>query len=141
MKVAIIKNGIIVYRGILPSQWGHHCALRHIKDDWVSLNAKGIFELVEVIPEDVSATHKIDGFIDDIQVDKVVQTWLVREKTQVELDVEAEYAATEHIRQRQDAHLPIPEQLDMLYWDKINGTTAWIDYVTEIKERFPDPAL
>lgn len=28
-------------------------------------------------------------------------------------------------------------QLDMLYWDMKNGTTKWVDLVTEIKTKFP----
>ena len=29
------------------------------------------------------------------------------------------------------------EQLDMIYWDKINGTTLWQDKITEIKTKYP----
>ena len=29
------------------------------------------------------------------------------------------------------------DQLDMMYWDKINGTTTWEDTITAIKERHP----
>ncbi|MBR6674702.1 MAG: hypothetical protein IKL32_02130 [Alphaproteobacteria bacterium] len=32
---------------------------------------------------------------------------------------------------------PIGEQLDMIYWDKINGTTLWQDIITTIKEKYP----
>lgn len=31
----------------------------------------------------------------------------------------------------------ITEQLDMIYWDGVNGTTNWQDKIAEIKERFP----
>ena len=31
----------------------------------------------------------------------------------------------------------IPEQLDMIYWDKINGTNLWQEKITEIKEKYP----
>lgn len=35
---------------------------------------------------------------------------------------------------------PINEQLDMLYWDKINGTTKWEDAITNIKNNLcPKP--
>lgn len=33
-------------------------------------------------------------------------------------------------------YAPIPEQLDMIYWDKINGTSIHQDHVTEVKERY-----
>lgn len=32
---------------------------------------------------------------------------------------------------------PISEQLDMQYWDSVNGTTLWRDWVSEIKLMFP----
>ncbi len=31
----------------------------------------------------------------------------------------------------------ISEQLDMMYWDKINGTTLWRDKITKIKNKYP----
>lgn len=31
----------------------------------------------------------------------------------------------------------IGDQLDMIYWDKINGTNKWIDKITEIKNKYP----
>jgi hypothetical protein len=33
----------------------------------------------------------------------------------------------------------IQEQLDMLYWDKINGTTVWQDTISAIKQKYPKP--
>lgn len=32
---------------------------------------------------------------------------------------------------------PIQEQLDMQYWDFVNGTTNWIDLVASIKVKYP----
>ena len=34
---------------------------------------------------------------------------------------------------------PIPEQLDMLYWDTINGGKVWQNAITAIKEAHPKP--
>jgi len=31
----------------------------------------------------------------------------------------------------------IEDQLDMMYWDQVNGTTVWKDTITKIKEEFP----
>jgi hypothetical protein len=47
--------------------------------------------------------------------------------------------ATEYKNQRLMAYPSIGEQLDLLYWDSINGTSNWIDTVAEVKERFPKP--
>ena len=32
---------------------------------------------------------------------------------------------------------PIPEQLDMIYWDKVNGTQVWQNKIAEIKAKYP----
>lgn len=32
---------------------------------------------------------------------------------------------------------PIPEQLDMIYWDKVNGTNNWVKTITAVKEKYP----
>ena len=40
---------------------------------------------------------------------------------------------------RQEAYKPIPEQLDMIYWDGVNGTTLWDDHIAEVKEDNPKP--
>ena len=31
----------------------------------------------------------------------------------------------------------IQEQLDMQYWDSVNGTTTWADAISRVKENFP----
>lgn len=31
----------------------------------------------------------------------------------------------------------VGEQLDMIYWDKINGTNNWINKITEVKNKYP----
>jgi hypothetical protein len=31
----------------------------------------------------------------------------------------------------------IQDQLDMLYWDKVNGTNIWQEKITEIKAKYP----
>ena len=31
----------------------------------------------------------------------------------------------------------IGEQLDMIYWDRMNGTHLWQDKITEIKTKYP----
>ncbi len=35
------------------------------------------------------------------------------------------------------AYPSIEEQLDMLYWDQVNGTTVWKEAIQAIKERYP----
>jgi hypothetical protein len=40
---------------------------------------------------------------------------------------------------RKSEYLSIEEQLDMQYWDKVNGTTTWQDHINEIKTNNPKP--
>ena len=51
--------------------------------------------------------------------------------------LQAEHDAQEYARSRATAYAPIGDQLDMQYWDEVNGTTTWADHVAEIKARFP----
>ena len=37
-------------------------------------------------------------------------------------------------------YLPIEEQLDMQYWDAVNGTTTWKDHVAAVKAKYPKPS-
>jgi hypothetical protein len=41
----------------------------------------------------------------------------------------------EYILQRE--YPPIEDQLDIQYWDSINGTTVWLDTIKAIKEEYP----
>lgn len=38
---------------------------------------------------------------------------------------------------RRKAYKPIGEQLDMIYWDKVDGTTLWQDHINEVKTQYP----
>ncbi len=38
---------------------------------------------------------------------------------------------------RRNEYGNIGEQLDMIYWDKINNTNNWINKITEIKNKYP----
>jgi|TARA_R100000482_G_C4989251_1_gene86659 hypothetical protein len=40
---------------------------------------------------------------------------------------------------RKKAYASIEEQLDMMYWDKINNTTNWKDHITQVKLDNPKP--
>ena len=31
----------------------------------------------------------------------------------------------------------IPDQLDMIYWDKVNNTNNWVNKISEIKAKYP----
>ena len=43
------------------------------------------------------------------------------------------------IQARQQAYKPIEEQLDMQYWDSVNGTTTWKNHIEQVKTDNPKP--
>ena len=40
---------------------------------------------------------------------------------------------------RQQAYASIEEQLDMQYWDKVNGTNLWKEHIDSVKSAHPKP--
>jgi len=42
-----------------------------------------------------------------------------------------------YIEKRLAEYPSIGDQLDMIYWDKINGTNLWQNKITEIKTKYP----
>ena len=60
--------------------------------------------------------------------------------------IQAEWDANDIIRsanaykdKRISAYPSTSDQLDMIYWDKINGTTIWVDAITAVKTLYPKP--
>ena len=53
------------------------------------------------------------------------------------VEVQAEYDANQYQRDRATAYPSIQEQLDMQYWDKVNGTTNWEDAIAKVKSDNP----
>tara|TARA_R100000278_G_scaffold119059_1_gene100198 strand:+ start:2053 stop:2355 length:303 start_codon:yes stop_codon:yes gene_type:complete len=44
-----------------------------------------------------------------------------------------------YINARQSAYGSIADQLDMQYWDEVNGTTTWKDHIAKVKSDNPKP--
>jgi len=60
------------------------------------------------------------------------------EEIQTELTrLQAEYDANQYQRDR--VYPSIQDQLDMQYWDKVNGTTTWQDAIAKVKADTPKP--
>ena len=51
--------------------------------------------------------------------------------------IDAEYAALEYSRKRVEQYATIQDQLDMQYWDSVNGTTTWKDHIAKVKSDNP----
>jgi len=45
-----------------------------------------------------------------------------------------------YIQARQEGYGSIAEQLDMMYWDGVNGTSVWADHIAQVKADNPKPA-
>jgi len=71
--------------------------------------------------------------------------WLDKKQTkptdsEIEAEVkklQAEYDANKYQRDR--VYPSIQDQLDMQYWDKVNGTTTWQDAIAKVKADTPKP--
>ena len=72
-----------------------------------------------------------------------IVTWLDGETPISEEDISAKQAeletANSHIPARKNAYskLGVEEQLDMMYHDKVDGTTTWQDAIAQIKSDNP----
>ena len=53
--------------------------------------------------------------------------------------LEAEYEAKQYQRNRAKQYPSIHDQLDLQYWDQVNGTTTWKDAVAKVKADNPKP--
>ena len=51
--------------------------------------------------------------------------------------LQAEYDSKQYQRDRALAYPSLQEQLDMQYWDSVNGTTVWQDTINAIKAKYP----
>ncbi|BAQ90659.1 hypothetical protein [uncultured Mediterranean phage uvMED] len=96
----------------------------------------------------ISAICELDptaGF--ELTEDNVIKNWKssVRDQpTEEEInkkynELKAEFDAQSYARSRSDAYEPISAQLDMIYWDKKNGTKKWEEAIDKIKKDFPKP--
>ena len=45
-----------------------------------------------------------------------------------------------YISKRKAAYPSLSEQLDMQYWDSVNGTTTWKDAIAKVKSDNPKPS-
>lgn len=91
-------------------------------------------------------------FIDDIDESKI--DWYIQDLT-IQLETELNYHKSSELIKKDQNYLEplsytelrkvnypqVEEQLDMLYWDLMNGTDKWRDKITEIKTKYPKPDL
>ena len=52
---------------------------------------------------------------------------------------ETNYTNTKYKIDRVAVYPSIEDQLDMQYWDQVNGTTTWKDAIAKVKVNYPKP--
>lgn len=55
-------------------------------------------------------------------------------------ELQAAYDSKQYQRDRSTSYPSIEEQLDMQYWDSVNGTTTWKDAISKVKTDNPKPS-
>lgn len=94
---------------------------------------------IEEIKAELEApTHRV---VNGVQVD------LTAEEVEATLDMWAENELARQLDEeangyktaRQMAYASIQDQLDMQYWDSVNGTTTWADHIAQVKSDNPKP--
>ena len=60
-------------------------------------------------------------------------------KSTIEAKIAEQQAAydNDYIRKRQEAYPGIWDQLDMIYWDQVNGTTKFKETIAKVKTDIP----
>ena len=51
--------------------------------------------------------------------------------------VQVEIDKVAYIDRRASEYKSITEQLDMLYWDKVNNTNLWQEHINAVKTKYP----
>lgn len=64
----------------------------------------------------------------------VVGWELVKNKLQAPAVIEE---VKTHAELRQEEYKSVAEQLDMLYWDKVNNTNSWQEHIADVKTKYP----
>jgi hypothetical protein len=75
----------------------------------------------------------VDGVISELTDEEYEQ--LITDRAESRFDVQE----NGWIEARLNAYGSINDQLDMMYWDKVNGTTTWQDHVAQVKTDNPKP--
>lgn len=82
-------------------------------------------------------SSKLDWYIEDLKVQ------FVQKKQEIEMLklINVNKIELPYDQKRRNEYPAVEEQLDMLYWDLMNGTDNWRDKITEIKTKYPKPTL
>ena len=105
-----------------------------------SLDASAIFRAYPnvVVVDDGEGCKDKDGKAVTIEQSKV---------DEARTAIDAELAAVLYKKQRtgesgttDTIYASVQDQLDMQYWDSVNGTTIWKDHIASVKAKYPKPS-
>ena len=87
------------------------------------INLSGGTAQVGIVNEDIDNIEWLNGTTPIAKADILAK----------QAELQTEYDAKQYQRDRAIAYPPIGDQLDMQYWDKVNGTSTWQDAVAKVK--------
>jgi basic membrane lipoprotein Med (substrate-binding protein (PBP1-ABC) superfamily) len=97
------------------------------------MNYKAIYNThLNVVTIDGSIAYDANGHVVELNQQAVIDE---------EIRLQAEYEYKEYQRKRAAEYPSIQEQMDMQYWDLINGTTTWQDAIDAVKAKYPKPEV
>jgi len=86
-------------------------------------------------PENGEVYSNVQSIIDGVDVPS--ETVVNAKLTELQNVWNADNA--DYVLNRKSEYKSIKEQLDMQYWDLVNGTTTWKDHIAEVKANNPKP--
>ena len=106
-----------------------------ILDKAIIIDDDGITERLDFV--DSIDQSKLNGYVQELKEQLAIKK---QQKAYYETLRDIEIKIPYH-QLRKSEYPAIEEQLDMLYWDLLNGTDKWRDKITEIKTKYPKPTL
>ena len=85
---------------------------------------------ISIAEEDINKITWHDGNPTDITNEQILAK---------QTELQTEYDNNKYQRDRAVAYPSIQDQLDMQYWDSLNGTTTWKDAIAKVKSDNPKP--
>ena len=103
---------------------------------WNEKQIKNIrFTAVRSLFPDGQFELSAEGVVKFIDGNSVTEKQIVAEEQRIL----KEWNDTEYQRNRSTSYPSLQDQLDMQYWDSVNGTSLWKDAIAKVKTDIPKP--
>tara|TARA_Y100000592_G_scaffold43289_1_gene68792 strand:- start:1527 stop:1871 length:345 start_codon:yes stop_codon:yes gene_type:complete len=86
-------------------------------------------------PEDGEVYSNVQSHIEGVDVPSEADCQAKLAELQAIWDAEN----ADYVIARKNSYASIADQLDMQYWDSVNGTTTWKDHIAKVKSDNPKP--